>query len=299
MSATRKRGLRIDDPIAAAARPSSAVTNPTSTKPGGAVQPSRLRELPVTQIHPNPDQPRKRFDEDALAALADSIRERGVLQPIIVRPDPAGGYQLVAGERRWRAAQLAGEPTIPALIDDHLDEPGSLELALIENVVREDLTPIEEARTIAVLLEDLRVTATVLSKRLGRSRTDIAHTVRLLDLPDEAIHLIDTGALTKGHGKALLTEPDHHRRRALASHAATAGLSVRALETEIARASNPPKPPPRPHPDACAAAATLQDAITRATGCDAQARPHHRGYQITLNQAAAEKLAQILARASR
>jgi ParB family chromosome partitioning protein len=213
MSATRKRALRIDDPIAAVFEPSSAVSNPASADPGGAVKQSRLRELSVNEIHPNPDQPRKRFDEEALAALADSIRERGVLQPIIVRPDPAGGYELVAGERRWRAAELAGEPTIPALIDDQLDGAGSLELALIENVVREDLTPIEEARTIAVLLEDLRVTATLLSTRLGRSRTDIAHTVRLLDLPDEAIQLIDAGALTKGHGKALLTEPDHHRRR--------------------------------------------------------------------------------------
>jgi ParB family chromosome partitioning protein len=273
MSATRKRGLRIDDPIAAAVQQSSAVTSPPSTEPGDTVQQSRLRELPVEEIHPNPDQPRKRFDEQALAALADSIRERGVLQPIIVRPDPTGGCELVAGERRWRAAQLAGEPTIPALIDDHLDEPGSLELALIENVVREDLTPIEEARTIAVLLEDLRVTATLLSKRLGRSRTDIAHTVRLLDLPDEAIDLIDTGELTKSHGKALLTEPDHHRRRVLARHAATAGWSVRALETEIARVAGPTKPPRQPHPDECAAAATLQDTITRATGCDAQARP--------------------------
>jgi ParB/Sulfiredoxin domain len=145
MSATRKRALRIDDPIAAVFEPSSAVSNPASADPGGAVKQSRLRELSVNEIHPNPDQPRKRFDEEALTALADSIRERGVLQPIIVRPDPAGGYELVAGERRWRAAELAGEPTIPALIDDQLDGAGSLELALIENVVREDLTPIEEA----------------------------------------------------------------------------------------------------------------------------------------------------------
>jgi ParB family chromosome partitioning protein len=299
MSATRKRALRIDDPIAAVSQPSSAVTYPASADPGGAVEQSRLRELSVNEIHPNPDQPRKRFDEEALTALADSIRERGVLQPIIVRPDPAGGYELVAGERRWRAAELAGEPTIPALIDDQLDGAGSLELALIENVVREDLTPIEEARTIAVLLEDLRVTATLLSKRLGRSRTDIAHTVRLLDLPDDAIQLIDAGALTKGHGKALLTEPDHHRRRTLARHAATSGLSVRALETEIARVPGPTKLPREPHPDACAAATTLQDAITKATGYDARARPHRNGYQIILDQAAADKLAQILARASR
>ncbi len=114
---------------------------------------------------------------------------------------------MVAGERRWRAARLAGQATIPALIDASVDGAGSLELALIENVVREDLTPIEEARTIAILLDDLNVTATELAKRLGRSRTDLAHTVCLLDLPDNAIELIDAGALSKGHGKALLTDP--------------------------------------------------------------------------------------------
>jgi ParB family transcriptional regulator, chromosome partitioning protein len=145
-----------------------------------------------------------------------------------------------------------------------------------------------------VLLEDLRITATLLSKRLGRSRTDIAHTVRLLDLPDEAVDLIDTGALTKGHGKARLTEPDHHRRRTLAKRAAEKGWSVRTLEAEIARTSDPHQAPRQPHPDACAAAATLQDAITKATGCDARARPHRHGYQIILDQSAADKLAQIL-----
>jgi ParB family transcriptional regulator, chromosome partitioning protein len=168
-----------------------------------------------------------------------------VLQPVIVRPLAAGGYELVAGERRWRAAALAGATTIPALIDDMLDAGGSLELALIENVVREDLTVIEEARTIAVLLEDLGVTGTVLAKRLGRSRADIVHTVRLLDLPDEAIHLIDAGLLTKGHGKALLSEPDHHRRRALAKRAAEGGWSVRMVEGEIARDE---RRRPRPEP---------------------------------------------------
>jgi ParB family transcriptional regulator, chromosome partitioning protein len=164
------------------------------------------------------------------------------------------GYGLVAGERRWRAAQLAGEPTIPALIDEKLDGAGSLELALIENVVREDLTVIEEARTIALLLEDIHVTAGALAKRLGRSRADIAHTIRLLDLPDQAIQLIDTGALTKGHGKALLTEPDHDRRRALAKQAAERRWSVRTLEAEIGRPNHPRQPAPPPHPDLSAAA---------------------------------------------
>jgi ParB family chromosome partitioning protein len=294
MSATRKRGLRIDDPIAATIdHPSSpaATASAPGSGPDGA---HRYREIPVDQIHRNPHQPRKHFEEDALASLADSIRERGVLQPIIIRPRVTGGYELVAGERRWRAAQLAGEPTIPVLIDERLDGAGSLELALIENVVREDLTVIEEARTIALLLEELHVTAGVLAKRLGRSRADIAHTVRLLDLPDQAIQLIDTGALTKGHGKALLTEPDHDRRRALARRAAEGGWSVRALEAEIARGDNPRQPARQPSPDQSAAAARLQDVITTATGCDVLARPHHSGFQIILDQAAADRLAQSL-----
>jgi ParB family transcriptional regulator, chromosome partitioning protein len=226
---------------------------------------------------PNPDQPRKHFDEDALRSLADSIRERGVLQPIIVRPRATGGYELVAGERRWRAAQLAGHLTISALVDANVEGARSLELALIENVVREDLTPIEEARTIVVLLHDLRVTSTVLATRLGRSRTDLAHTVRLLDLPDRAIELIDGGVLTKGHGKALLTEADHHRPRVLAERAARDGWSIRTLEAEIARESNPHAKPQPPHPDHEAAAAKLQDVLTRATGYGALARPHRHG----------------------
>src|ERR1035437_6742641 len=136
MSAIHRRGLLVDDPLAAgdAARDEhSASSGVGNIALGGG----RLRDIPLAQIHPNPCQPRKRFDESALASLADSIRERGVLQPVIVRPD-GNEYELVAGERRWRAAELAGEQTIPALVDGALDEAGSLELALIENVVRED-----------------------------------------------------------------------------------------------------------------------------------------------------------------
>jgi ParB family chromosome partitioning protein len=233
MTPASRRALTIDDPIGSGA-PCHVARRAADGQPDG-----RLRDIPVEEIHPNPDQPRKRFDEDALRSLADSIRERGVLQPIIVRPSATGGFQLVAGERRWRAARLAGQPTILALVGASVEGAGSLELALIENVVREDLTPIEEATTIAVLRDDLNVTVTELAKRLGRSRTDLAHTVRLLDLPDEAIELIDGGALSKGHGKALLTEPDHHRRRVLAARAAQEGWSIRALEAEIARSPNP------------------------------------------------------------
>ncbi len=230
MSPAQRRALTVDDPIAGADVRHVARL---SESPSDAV--GRLREISVRSIHPNPNQPRKHFDEATLGALADSIRERGLLQPIVVRPTTPDAFELVAGERRWRAAQIAGDLMIPALIDDKVDEAGSLELALIENVVREDLTPIEEARTIALLLEDPNITETLLSKRLGRSRTDIAHTVRLLDLPDQAIELIDAGVLTKGHGKALLTEPDHGRRRILARRAADQGWSVRTLEAEIRR----------------------------------------------------------------
>jgi ParB family chromosome partitioning protein len=170
----------------------------------------------------------------------------------------------------------------------------SLELALIENVVREDLTPIEEARTIAALLHDLNVTATELATRLGRSRTDLAHTVRLVDLPDDATDLIDSAALTKGHGKALLTEPDHHRRRLLAERAAQDGWSIRALQAEIARLTIPRPRPPSPHPDHAAAAARLEEALAKANGGDVRARPHRLGYQVILDQAASERLIRFL-----
>ena len=175
----------------------------------------------------------------AKASPADSIRERGVLQPVTVRPVD-GGYELVAGERRWRAAGLAEETTIPALVDDALDQAGSLELALIENIVREDHSPIEQVRTFFVLLDDLRMTSAVLAKRIGRSRADIANTMRLLALPGEVVEMIDTGTLTKGHGKVLLTEPDHHRRLVLARQAAERGWSVRAPRGGDRSGAKPP-----------------------------------------------------------
>ena len=292
MSSPTRRALTIDDPVAAPA--ACHVAHPHAEPAAG-----RLREIPLDEIHPNAAQPRKRFDQASLSALADSIRERGVLQPIIIHPRPAGGYQLIAGERRWRASQIAGRPTIPALVDDAVAGPASLELALIENVAREDLTVIEEAGTIASLLDDLQVSTTLLARRLGRSRTDLAHTVRLLELPDEAIELLNDGALTKGHGKALLTEADHHRRRQLAERAANRGCSVRALEAEIARASPLPGRHTNAHPDQVAAAAKLHELLAQVTGCHIEARPYRLGYQLILDQAALDRLAEILQPAAR
>jgi ParB family transcriptional regulator, chromosome partitioning protein len=153
---------------------------------------------------------------------------------------------------------------------------------------------IEEARTIASLLDDLHVTTALLARRLGRSRSDLAHTVRLLDLPDEAIELIDAGELSKGPGKALLTEPDRCRRRELAERAAEGGWSVRALEAEIARASRPPRRSAEPHPDQVAAAAKLHELLARATGCEIEARPYRLGYQLILDQNAVDRLTEFL-----
>ena len=288
MSVLRRRGLLVDDPLAAGEERSPAAPATVGSEVDG-----RLRDIPIGEIHANPGQPRKRFDESALAGLADSIRERGVLQPVIVRP-VGDGYELVAGERRWRAAEIAGEATIPALVDDALDRAGSLELALIENIVREDLSPIEQARTFSVLLDDLRMTGAVLARRIGRSRADIANTVRLLDLPDVVVELIDSGVLTKGHGKVLLTEPDHHRRLLLARQAAERGWSVRALENEIARTAKASAERPSPDPDQCAVATRLEEAITKAIGCEATAKPHRRGFQILLDHPAADRLARAL-----
>lgn len=285
MSVLRRRGLLVDDPLGAGEDRQSAT--------GGSEISGRLRDIPIAEIRANPAQPRRRFDESALVALADSIRERGVLQPVIVRPVDEG-YELVAGERRWRAAGLAGEVVIPALVDDALDQAGSLELALIENIVREDLSAIEQARTFSVLLDDLRMTSAVLARRIGRSREDIANTMRLLALPDEVVEMIDARALSKGHGKVLLTEPDHHRRLLLARQAAERGWSVRALESEIARAAKPTAERPAPDPDQCAVAARLEDAITRAIGCEASAKPHRKGFQILLDHPAADRLARAL-----
>ena len=162
-----------------------------------------LRQVPVDLIAPNPKQPRRSFDEDALLALAGSLRERGVLQPVLVRPVAGGTYELVAGERRWRAARLAGLEEIPALVRDR-DDAEALEAALIENMAREDLNPVEEARACAALVEELGLTREAVGLRVGRSRVAVTNLMRLLDLPDDVLELLERGDLTEGHGRALL-----------------------------------------------------------------------------------------------
>jgi ParB family chromosome partitioning protein len=188
-----------------------------------------LRELPVSRIEPNPDQPRVKFDAGALDALAGSIGSVGLLQPLIVRPLDGDRYELVAGERRWRAAQKAGLDRVPAVIrTSPADE--RLQAALIENMVREDLNPVEEARACASLVDDLGISKEELARRVGRSRAAISNLIRLLDLPDPALALLEQGELTEGHGRAILQVRDQDRRAKLAKRAAAEGWSVRDTE---------------------------------------------------------------------
>jgi len=269
---------------------------------GGSTEAApELRQLPVELIGPNPRQPRHQFDEAALLALADSVRERGVLQPVLVRPCLGGRYELIAGERRWRAAQLAGLDFVPALVAPHEDRE-SLELALIENMAREDLNPVEEARACSLLVEELGLTREEVGKRVGRSRVAVTNLMRLLDLPDEVLDLLVEGRLTEGHGRALLTAPDHADRRRLARAAAEEGWTVRQTEArarETARPAEPTAPSPRAfHPDQLAAAERLQDAFSSALGADVRVAPRKEGYTVTLaidSLEAAEELATRLA----
>ena len=187
-----------------------------------------MRELPVDSIDRNPDQPRTNFSSEALEALAESIRASGVVQPLIVRPAGRGKYEIIAGERRWRAAQMAGVEKVPVVIRDS-DEADRLEVALIENMVRENLNPVEEAKACAALVEDLGLSKE-LGKRVGRSRPQISNLIRLLDLPDDVLDMLEQGELSEGHGRAILQVPDHADRRKLAKQARKEGWSVRQTE---------------------------------------------------------------------
>jgi ParB family chromosome partitioning protein len=246
---------------------------------------AELRELHVDLVTPNPGQPRKRFDDDALQALADSVKERGVVQPVLVRPRPGGTYELVAGERRWRAARLAGLETLPALVQER-DDARSLEDALIENMAREDLNPIEAARAVAGLVEELGLTREEVGRRVGRSRVAVSNLLRLLDLPDEALALVEDGSLTEGHGRALLLADDHAARRSIARAAVQDGWSVRVVEQRAREANAPARSAKRGraavHPDQEAAAARISEALGTALGTEVRVRPRGTGYKVEL-----------------
>ena len=209
--------------------------------PSTAAQP--YVQLPVDRVDPNPRQPRRNMDAEALAALTRSIAADGVVQPIVVRERPDGRYELIAGERRWRAAIAAGLTTIPAVVRNAPDRDALL-LAIVENVVREDLNPVEVARGYAALADGYGLTVLEIAERVGRSRSAVSNLLRLLELPDDVLELITDGRLSEGHGRAILQIDDADGRRALARRAAAAGLSVRQTEALARRAGGgrPRKP---------------------------------------------------------
>jgi ParB family chromosome partitioning protein len=193
---------------------------------------SALLEIPITSIKPNAHQPRTHFDEESLSSLTASINELGVLQPVLVRSIGEDQYELIAGERRWRAARRAGLPTIPALVRNATDV-ASLEQALVENLHRQDLNPLEEAAAYQQLIEDFGLTHEQLAKRLGRSRATISNGLRLFQLPPAIQRLVIEGSLSAGHARALLGTPDRAFQEALARRAVAEDLSVRAVEDAV------------------------------------------------------------------
>ncbi len=240
-----------------------------------------LQELRVDLIKANPNQPRKRFDAESLSGLASSIEASGVVQPLLVRPLPDGSYELIAGERRWRAAQQAGLEKVPAIVRES-ERAERLQVALIENVVREDLNPIDEARACAALVEDLGLSKEELARRIGRSRPAVSNLIRLLELPDEALALLEVGELTEGHGRALLGIRGNDARRRLARDAAKGGWSVRETENRVKLASQPNRRP-RPEPvdaERQAAMRDVGDELESSLGHEVRVRP--KGEEIVV-----------------
>jgi ParB family chromosome partitioning protein len=207
---------------------------------GGPGQPE-LAHLPVETIHPNPRQPRKRFDHESTSALADSIRAQGLVQPVVVRPRQAGGFELIAGERRWRAAREAALPTVPALVRE-ADDRDTLLLGLVENVAREQLSAVEEARAYALLLDEFELSLGDLAERMGKAKPTVSNRLRLLELPDDVLALVERGDLTEGHARAVLAVPDQDGRRRLARQIVRRGMSVRAAERAARWAGAKTKP---------------------------------------------------------
>jgi ParB family chromosome partitioning protein len=241
-----------------------------------------LRELPVGLIKPNPTQPRTNFDAEALAALAASIEISGVVQPLLVRPLHDGSYELIAGERRWRASQQAGLEKVPAIVRDS-EHAERLQVALIENMVREDLNPVEEARACAALVEDLGLSKEDLARRIGRSRPAVSNLIRLLDLPDEAIVLLEAGELSEGHGRALLGVSGNDVRRRLARDAAKGGWSVRETENRVKLAGQPKQGRPTRRTigaEETAAMRAAADQLETALGHEVKVRP--RGGEVSV-----------------
>ncbi|HEY4976790.1 MAG TPA: ParB/RepB/Spo0J family partition protein [Gaiellaceae bacterium] len=238
----------------------------------GGVGESELVHLPLEMIHANPRQPRKSFDSDAAAGLAASIEAQGLLQPLLVRPRQEGGYELIAGERRLRAAREARLATVPAVVRE-ADDRESLVLGLVENVAREQLSAVEESRAYAVLLDEFGLALGEIADRVGRSKPSVSNRLRLLELPDEVLELLSSGELSEGHARAILALPDHDARKALARRAVKTGMSVRQVEQATRDGGAPHQRRPRPAPVDPALASRAAARAKQLTGFDARVSP--------------------------
>ncbi len=262
-----------------------------------------LRQLPITSIEVNPHQPRTSFDEDALNNLAASIQQNGVIQPLLVKPLSGGRYELVAGERRLRASKLAGVEKVPAYVRADL-EANTLELALVENMARVDLNPIDAARACAALVDDLSLSKEEVARRVGKSRVAVSNLIRLLNLPDEVVAMVEDGMLSEGHGRALLRAGDTYTTRKLAHEAVDRGWSVRETERQAeaaAQANGSAKPKAKvetsrsaAQSEATEAASVIGDRFTKLVGIDPVVKVNDRGVRVRLEFASVEEAMQAL-----
>lgn len=269
---------------------------PDSALEGGPSSGPQLRRVPIEEIRPNPQQPREHFEPGALAALAESIRAHGVLAPLVVRRFE-GTYVLLAGERRLRAAGLAGLHQVPCIVRQAETPAEQLEIALVENLVREDLDPIEVARGYRRLAQEFGLTQEQIAERVGRARATVANAMRLLDLPADALTAVQAGEISAGHGRALLPLVDRPEvLRSVLAKIIAEGWSVREVERQVARATRPepaPRPKERPRRDQQVAYATglLRDALRTSV----EIKPLKRGGgRIVVDYADAEDLERLL-----
>jgi ParB family chromosome partitioning protein len=248
-------------------------------------QAESLQQIPVELIDPNPRQPRTSFDDAELRGLAESLRLRGMLQPVLIRPLAGGRYELVAGERRLRAARLAGLQRVPAMVRS-TEEGERLELALIENVAREDLNAVDAARACAALVDELGLTKEEIGRRIGKSRAAVSNVIRLLELPDDVLGMIESGELSEGHGRAILQLRDRGSQRALARRARDESLTVRRTEA-LARSDEPDGGAGRTRrtlvpADALAACRELEDSLGSLLGQEVRVRATSRGAKVEI-----------------
>ena len=247
-----------------------------------------IQEIPVGELDPNPDQPRRTFSEESIGQLADSIREQGVLQPLLVAPTGGGRYMIIAGERRFRAGRQAGLETLPCIVKD-IDVIRQREIALIENLQREDLNPIEAARGIKALMDQCGYTQEKIGERLGKSRPAVANMLRLLQLPDEVTEMVRDGLLSAGHARVLAGIPDKGEQLRLARKAVDEGLNVRQMELLARTAGSKPKKK-KTVKQLPAELDELQDKIRRKTGLKSTLSGSDKKGRIVLQYSTREEL---------